>query len=122
MCRKNDKIKIQSARRGGKRAKREDKKGEWRTIPECKRQTALPQPESEKPQKHKGKKEKAESSFGDFDSISARILGGTKVATNGEYPWQCLLVTSSGSFCGCVVIDEKLILTAAHCVLTAADK
>lgn len=58
----------------------------------------------------------------DFDSISARILGGQKVATNGEYPWQCLLITSAGSFCGCVVIDERLILTAAHCVITASDR
>ena len=55
------------------------------------------------------------------DSISARILGGTKVAGNGEYPWQCLLITSDGSYCGCVVVDSKMILTAAHCVVSAAE-
>ena len=55
------------------------------------------------------------------DSISARILGGTKVAGNGEYPWQCLLITSDGSYCGCVVVDSKMILTAAHCVVTASE-
>jgi secreted trypsin-like serine protease len=55
-----------------------------------------------------------------FDPSTARILGGTKVATTGEFPWQCLLITHSGSFCGCVVIDEQVILTAAHCVLTTS--
>merc|ERR1711933_437852 len=69
----------------------------------------------------KEQKPKDKNPLSSFDSISARILGGTKVAGNGEYPWQCLLITSDGSYCGCVVVDSKMILTAAHCVVTASE-
>ena len=106
-------------------------KGAWRSIPRCEKQSLPSSPANDdtgknnKNKNNKNNKQKNDdtaTSVGDFDSISARILGGTKVATNGEYPWQCLLITSAGSFCGCVVIDERLILTAAHCVLTASEK
>ena len=53
------------------------------------------------------------------DIIQERILGGTQVTESGKYPWQGLLYMFGGSrssFCGCVVVSENVILTAAHCI------
>jgi len=97
--------------------KRRETEAEWRQLPECildeplDNDEVLPTGAPEAP---------AEPPISGFDPSTARILGGTKVATTGEFPWQCLLITHSGSFCGCVVIDEQVILTAAHCVLTTS--
>ena len=85
----------------------------WRMVPVCKKTSDKKSPEIE--QKDEEEKDPL------FDAVSARILGGQKVATTGEYPWQCLLITSDGSFCGCVVVAERMILTAAHCVIAGVD-
>ena len=47
------------------------------------------------------------------------IVGGT-AAPDGKYPWQVRLYSSDSDvvgFCGGSIIDEKWILTAAHCLL-----
>jgi secreted trypsin-like serine protease len=47
------------------------------------------------------------------------ITGGTE-APDGKYPWQVRLYSSMDDkigFCGGSIIDEKWILTAAHCLL-----
>jgi secreted trypsin-like serine protease len=47
------------------------------------------------------------------------IVGGT-AAPEGKYPWQVRLYSSADDtvgFCGGSIIDEKWILTAAHCLL-----
>lgn len=44
-----------------------------------------------------------------------RVLGGS-TATQGEFPWQVSLQSSRGHFCGGSILDERHILTAAHCV------
>src|SRR5262245_9666204 len=47
------------------------------------------------------------------------ITGGTE-APEGKYPWQVRLYSSMDDnigFCGGSIIDEKWILTAAHCLL-----
>jgi len=47
------------------------------------------------------------------------IVGGT-AAPDGKYPWQVRLYSSDDDavgFCGGSIIDEKWILTAAHCLL-----
>jgi secreted trypsin-like serine protease len=47
------------------------------------------------------------------------IVGGT-AAPEGKYPWQVRLYSSADDtvgFCGGSIIDDKWILTAAHCLL-----
>lgn len=54
------------------------------------------------------------------DPIQNRIVGGTK-AEPGEFPFQVRLNIRSrrgSSLCGGVIIDQRHILTAAHCVTT----
>lgn len=47
----------------------------------------------------------------------SRIVGGTEVDMN-EYPWQAALVSrrSSQVFCGGTLINNRYVLTAAHCI------
>jgi len=48
-------------------------------------------------------------------SRSSKIVGGVDAEKN-EFPWQVLLVTSSGSkWCGGSLISTRTVLTAAHC-------
>jgi len=104
------------------KAKKEVERGAWRKTPECRKQSPAAGSEEEPSEEMNGAEAPVDKNpLSSFDSISARILGGTKVAGNGEYPWQCLLITSDGSYCGCVVVDSKMILTAAHCVVTASE-
>lgn len=51
------------------------------------------------------------------DVASTRIVGGEN-ARDGEAPYQCSLQLKSIQFhfCGCSIISDKYILTAAHCV------
>jgi len=53
---------------------------------------------------------------------SGRIVGGTQASVN-EYPWQAALMSGSQQFCGGSLINDRYILTAAHCVdgITAAQ-
>lgn len=54
------------------------------------------------------------------ESLQNRIVGGTK-AEPGEFPYQVRLNIRSrrgSSLCGGVIIDQRHILTAAHCMTT----
>lgn len=54
------------------------------------------------------------------ETIQNRIVGGTK-AEPGEFPYQVRLNIRSrrgSSLCGGVIIDQRHILTAAHCMTT----
>ncbi|NXI32290.1 FA9 factor, partial [Sterrhoptilus dennistouni] len=45
-----------------------------------------------------------------------RVVGGSD-SMKGEVPWQVLLVNSEGlGFCGGSIINEKWVVTAAHCL------
>jgi len=47
---------------------------------------------------------------------AARIVGGDRVQGAGDYPWQVLLQTLDGdSFCAGSLINDRWVLTAAHC-------
>lgn len=45
-----------------------------------------------------------------------RIVGGTVVRIN-KYPWTAQLITNGFLFCGGALINDRYVLTAAHCVL-----
>ena len=47
--------------------------------------------------------------------IDSRIVGGA-MASISMYPWQGALLYNMGFTCGCVLISDTVILTAAHCV------
>nr|XP_031527511.1 coagulation factor IX isoform X3 [Vicugna pacos] len=44
-----------------------------------------------------------------------RIVGG-KDAKPGQFPWQVLLKRKTTAFCGGSIINEKWVVTAAHCI------
>ncbi|XP_070169078.1 venom serine protease 34-like [Polyergus mexicanus] len=46
-----------------------------------------------------------------------RIVGGTETGIN-EYPMMCGLVDSTNKliYCGCTIISQQYVLTAAHCI------
>ncbi|XP_009559247.2 coagulation factor IX [Cuculus canorus] len=50
-----------------------------------------------------------------------RVVGGSD-SMRGEVPWQVHLVNSKGvGFCGASIINEKWVVTAAHCLQPGAD-
>lgn len=52
---------------------------------------------------------------------TSNIVGGSN-ATIEEFPYQVYIKLNSGSqFCGGTIIDNRWVLTAAHCVNTGTD-
>ncbi|KAG8553464.1 hypothetical protein GDO81_003423 [Engystomops pustulosus] len=52
---------------------------------------------------------------------NVRIVGGTD-SLKGEFPWQVHIVNKNGEgFCGGSIVNEKWIVTAGHCFLTADE-
>lgn len=50
--------------------------------------------------------------------LSGRIVGGTDAA-DGQAPYQCSIQRQGRigrNICGCAIISNKWILTAAHCI------
>ncbi|XP_063599168.1 trypsin epsilon-like [Penaeus indicus] len=45
---------------------------------------------------------------------ASRIVGGTTTGVN-EWPWQAALMYGSQQFCGGSLINDRYVLTAAHC-------
>lgn len=45
---------------------------------------------------------------------SGRIVGGT-VAADGIAPYQCSAQLNGVHECGCSIISQKFVVTAAHC-------
>ena len=45
----------------------------------------------------------------------SKIVGGDAAGVN-EYPWQAQIRDQFGPFCGGVVMNNKWVMTAAHCV------
>lgn len=44
-----------------------------------------------------------------------RIVGGQETQVN-EYPWMTLLKYGTKFYCGAALINDRYVLTAAHCV------
>ncbi|KAM3911454.1 coagulation factor IX [Leptodactylus fuscus] len=52
---------------------------------------------------------------------NVRIVGGTD-SLKGEFPWQIHIVNKNGEgFCGGSIVNEKWIVTAAHCFLVPGE-
>jgi len=51
----------------------------------------------------------------DDNTPIGRIVGGNQ-ATSGQFPYQGLLRVNGGFTCGCSILSNRWILTAAHCV------
>ncbi|ELW46924.1 Coagulation factor IX [Tupaia chinensis] len=49
-----------------------------------------------------------------FNDLS-RIVGGEN-AKQGQFPWQVLLSSEGDAFCGGSIVNEKWVVTAAHCI------
>lgn len=46
---------------------------------------------------------------------SNRIVGGVETGVN-EWPWQAALMYGNSQFCGGSLINDRYVLTAAHCI------
>lgn len=44
-----------------------------------------------------------------------RIVGGQETEVN-QYPWMALLTYSNRFYCGASLINDRYVMTAAHCV------
>ncbi|ROT77359.1 trypsin-2 [Penaeus vannamei] len=57
-----------------------------------------------------------------WQKAASRIVGGVTTGVN-EWPWQAALMYSSQQFCGGSLINDRYVLTAAHCTegMKAAD-
>lgn len=44
-----------------------------------------------------------------------RIVGGQETEVN-QYPWMALLTYSNRFYCGATLINDRYVMTAAHCV------
>jgi secreted trypsin-like serine protease len=49
------------------------------------------------------------------DEQHNRIVGG-RPANRTQFPWQVAIIIDSATFCGGALIDNRTVLTAAHCV------
>ncbi|KAJ3652129.1 hypothetical protein Zmor_018121 [Zophobas morio] len=58
--------------------------------------------------------------FNRNDDVHFRVVKGS-VAKSGDYPWQAAIrvkgKTSTSHWCGAVIISQKFVLTAAHCLI-----
>ncbi|RZC41899.1 neurotrypsin-like [Asbolus verrucosus] len=61
-----------------------------------------------------------DSIFHRDDDVHFRVVRGS-IANSGDYPWQAAIrvkgKTKAAHWCGAVIISEKFVLTAAHCLL-----
>ncbi|XP_028047512.2 anionic trypsin-2 [Monomorium pharaonis] len=51
----------------------------------------------------------------------ARIVGGHDAAPR-EFPWMVGLKRKGGHFCGGVIVNDRIVLSAAHCLCSATNK
>ncbi|XP_044261620.1 uncharacterized protein LOC123009400 [Tribolium madens] len=58
--------------------------------------------------------------FNQNDDVHFRVVRGS-MAQRGDYPWQAAIrvkgKTKAAHWCGAVIISEKFVLTAAHCLI-----
>lgn len=55
--------------------------------------------------------------YGDHNNNNRRIVGGTD-ADVGEHTWHAAVALNGLFFCGGALISDRLVITAAHCVMT----